>query len=436
MTSVLRVADDVSIQGVEVTVNATHPDPSVLTVTLVAPPQGAEPGLRRVLWNGANPLRTGTVLALKDFNGLSGRGDWTLEVAWGASPIRGEFNGWQLNLLGLATYSVAGSMKTVQGTNQVELPGATLTLAGGNILYQAVSGTNGAFGFSGLTENLYTLGASRLGYQDGSTQFRITRSNVALPSIVLNPITTGTNQILATPEVGAAPLRVEFAPRIPLAQLTALGTNIVATWDFGDGTPLLRLTNSPAVIEHRYVTGIHTRARLVLSGSLGSITNLSPDIHAHSLAANPAIAPHQAGLTNLAPRTWYVHSLAPWGSLGASPVTNTVLTVVSNAPATGILYQESQRDTAAFDIDRIGAGLPAFRPSAEDTAFFLQPSTPYVRGTLRDPVDRALGEPATAYKTYTGNQRFRMVCTLGGSVFGTVPAAAGNLRIQTSRIEP
>lgn len=436
MTSMLRVEDDVSIQGVEVTVNATYPNPSILTVSLIAPPQGLEPGFRRVLWNAANPLRTGSVLALQDFNGLSGRGDWTLEVEWGSSPIRGEFNGWQLNLLGLATYSAVGSVKTVQGTDHVVLPGATVTLAGGNILYQSLSGTNGDFAFSGLTENLYTLGASRLGYQDGSLQFRITRSNMDLPSIVLNPITTGTNVILATPQIGAAPLRVEFAPRIPLAQLTALGTNVVATWDFGDGTPLLRLTNSPAVIEHHYVAGVHTWARLVLSGSLGSITNVSPDIHAHSLAANPAIAPHQLGMTNLTPSSWFVHSLAPWGSLGASPVMNTVLTVVSNAPTTGILYQESQRDTAAFDINRIGAGLPAFRPSAEDTAFFLQPGTPYVRGTLRDPVDRALGEPATSYKTYTGNQRFRMVCTLGGSVFGTSPAAAGNLRIQTSRIEP
>jgi hypothetical protein len=407
-----------------------------LTVTLVSPDSDTGGSLRRILWNAANPLRTGKTLTLSDFNGLSGRGTWGLEIDWGSSPIRGEFNGWQLNVLGLATYSASGSVVAVQGSSQSALPGVTLTLAGGNILYQAVSGSNGGFAFSGLTENLYTLAASRLGYLDGSAQFRITRSNLVVPSIVLNPITTGTNQILATPQVGAAPLWVEFSPRIPLAQLSSLGTNVVATWDFGDGTPIQRITNSPAVVEHRYLSGIHTQAKLILSGSLGALTNLSPEIHAHSLQANLAVAPHQVGLTNLTPRTVFLHSLVSMGSLASSASTTNALVVVSNSVANGTFFQESQRDAGAFDIDRVGSGGLAFRPASEDTAFFLQPGSPYARGSLRETVDRAFGEPVGAFRTYSGSQRFRIVCTLGGSVFGSVPAVSGNFRIQSSRIEP
>ena len=131
----------------------------------------------------------------------------------------------------------------------------------------------------------------------------------------------------------------------------------------------------------------------------------------------------------------------------AAPVSNLgtdIQSVITADANTGFLYQESKRDVASFDIDRFRKGTPAFEPMAEDSGFFVQPGTPYADVSAQDPVlDRqtipANGQPFIAYPQpgQTGGPgRFRLITTMGGYVFGTLPASSGNFTLQVGRLEP
>lgn len=459
-TNVLNVPNAVSIQGAEVTVNTAYPRPDQLTLTLIGPS-----GQGYVLANQSSNLLGSAKFSLTNFNGTLGLGDWRLVVNWNGSSERGLFNGWELNLQGLATYSASGAIVSTNTGSVVPAAGATLTLVGGNIIFQAVTPANGTFTFPSLTENAYTLGISKLGYQDASTFFRITRASTNLGNLVLQPLTNATATVLATPTVGAAPMNVTFSPLVPLAQLATLGNNITSTWTFGDGTSLV-LTNLASAVEHTYTNGIYTNATVVLSGATGSpITLASPSIHAHALGPNTNIAPHQVGVTFASPRTNFLSAIALVGSV-ASPVQNIgtdVQFVTTSNATTGYFYQEGKRDMAAFDINRFPVSITnyvvtniagmnqtnavvsmVFDPNLEDSGFFVQAGTPYANVSTKDPVlDRlavpASGQPFLAYPQpgQTGAQtRYRLIVTMGGFVFGTQPASSGNFTLQTGRTEP
>ena len=445
-TNTLNVPSAVSIQGVDVTVNTAYPNPGQLTLTLLAPTNGQ--GLRQsyTLVNQSPNLANTAKFSLTNFNGTIGQGDWQLVLNWNGSSERGQFNGWELNLQGLATYAASGTIVSTNTGSTLPAAGATLTLVGGNIIFQTVTPANGTFTFPSLTENAYTLGISKLGYQNTSTFFRITRASTNLGNLVLQPLTNVTATVLASLTIGAAPLNVTFSPLVPLAQLATLGNNITSSWTFGDGSTLV-LTNLASTVEHVYTNGIYTNATLVLRGSTGSpITLTSPSIHAHALGPNTSIAPHQVGVTFASPRTNFLFAGAFIGSV-ASPVQNTgtqVQSVTTSNATTGYFYQEGKRDVAAFDIDRFRAGTPGFDPNLEDSGFFVQAGTPYLSVSTKDPVLDRLTAPASdqPFLVYpqpgqTGAQtRYRLVTTMGGYVFGTQPASSGNFTLQTGRIEP
>lgn len=436
-TNTLNVPNAVSIQGAVVTVNTSYPRPDQLTLTLVGPGTNGT----HVLVSASSNLASSAVFSLTNFNGRIGQGDWRLVVDWNGSSERGQFNGWELNLLGLATYSATGTLVSTNGGVADPVAGATLTLAGGNIIFQAVTLQNGEFSFPSLTENLYTLNLSKLGYQDASVFFRITRSNAVLGNLVLQPIASTETNLLAKPSVGAAPLNVTFSPQIPLAALNSLGANITSTWTFGDGGTLVQ-TNLASSVEHTYTNGIHiTNAVLVLTGSGGTLSLTNSDIHVTAIGPNTNIAPHQVGVS-FGPRTNFIFGGAFIGSM-AAPVQNLAVDVQSQTTSnatTGYFHQESKRDVVAFDFDRFPFSTNAFAPTAEDTAFFVQPGTPYVViATTPAPP----GNPFfTTYSQPTGAggvpkpDRFRIICTLGGTVFGPQPASSGSFILQTGRIEP
>ena len=436
-TNTLNVPNAVSIQGVVVTVNTSFPRPDQLTLTLVGPGTNAS----RVLVNQSPNLAASATFSLTNFNGTIGQGDWRLVVDWNGSTERGQFNGWELNLLGLATYSATGTLKSTNGVVTNLVAGATLTLSGGNIIFQTVTPASGVFNFPSLTENGYTLGITKLGYQDASLFFRITRSNAVLGDLMLQPVaSTGTN-LLATPSIGAAPLNVTFSPQIPLTTLNSLGANITSTWTFGDGGSLVQ-TNLASSVEHTYTNGIHiTNAILRLTGSTGTLSLTNTDIHVTAIGPNTNIAPHQVGVS-FGPRTNFIFGVAFIGSM-AAPVQNLSVDVQSQTTSnatTGYFYQESKRDVAAFDFDRFPFSTNAFAPTVEDTAFFVQPGTPYF-GIATTPSPPG-GTVFTTYAQPTGvggvlkPDRFRIICTLGGTVFGEQPATSGNFVLQTGRIEP
>lgn len=73
-------------------------------------------------------------------------------VRWNpATGLRGYFNGWGLQLAGLAYYSVNGSVVTTGGNGPTPVSGAGLVLVGSNILPQSNTTTNGSFTFGSLT---------------------------------------------------------------------------------------------------------------------------------------------------------------------------------------------------------------------------------------------------------------------------------------------
>lgn len=128
----INVASAVSIQGVTLTLNLSFPDPTRLTITLYGPN-----GQSVVIHSGGAALPTS--LDLSQFNGLLGNGAWKLRVAWTPTAERGYFNGWGLNIQGLATYTVAGKvvgeLDAAPGLDP--LANVHLVLSGSNIIKQA-----------------------------------------------------------------------------------------------------------------------------------------------------------------------------------------------------------------------------------------------------------------------------------------------------------
>ena len=110
--------------------------------------------------------------------------------------------------------------------------------------------------------------------------------------------------------------------------------------------------------------------------------------------------------------------------------------------ASGTLYQESKRDMAAFDIDRYpyiteNADPPEpFNPTAEDTDIGVGPTTPSgVEGVDHLPAGEGI------YTEYVEDvpgvpEKYRLICTMGGYVFGTEPSRVADLVLQTNNIEP
>ena len=130
----LNVGSSVSIQGVKLRLNLTFPDPTKLTITLYGPN-----GQSVIIHQGGATLPTS--LELSQFNGLLGNGPWKLRVAWLPTAERGYFNSWNLDIQGLATYTVSGKivgdLDNNPATPNVPLDKVHLVLSGSNVIKQA-----------------------------------------------------------------------------------------------------------------------------------------------------------------------------------------------------------------------------------------------------------------------------------------------------------
>ncbi|MGO8926301.1 MAG: carboxypeptidase regulatory-like domain-containing protein [Limisphaerales bacterium] len=424
-TNSLCVGPEVHVQGVTVGLNINFPDVSQLDVVLYNPDH------TRSYDFGTNVAGL-TTFALDNFNGTSGAGCWELVINWTGSGLRGYFNGWNLNLDGLAYYSVSG---TVVDNNSNAVSGAVLALIGSNVLPQSNTSTNGGFELDGLTENEYVLNVSKLGYAPTNVTFNIDAANVYLPPIVLTPLTAPTPVLSAQPAIGQAPLNVSFVPIISPAALAALGANIVATWNFGDGTaPLVTPLTNAVTLSYIYTNGGSYQPSLVLAGSGGSDTLTAGFVTA--LAAQPNVgALPNAGIFAYGGGFLGSFASSPNGDLDATGRTNVTdriivgTNIVARASTSALVYQESERDSASFSFYRNPYG-PASGPISNlwDTAFFVQPGTPY-----------ALGGGTVNVPT---NQQFRIISTLGGYVFPVeaVPwtdnsAREGEFVLQSGRVE-
>ena len=403
-TNTLNVPNAVQIQGVLATVKVAFPSPSQLEILLRGPT-----GITATLFRNGASLATAATFTPADFNGTLGQGDWSLIINWNpASGERGYFNGWELNLQGLETFNVAGTLISTNGGTTNVVSGANLLLAGSNLLPQSSAATNGTFTFSGLTENNYSLNIAKLGYYDQTLYFRVAGSNVNLGNIMMQPVQIASPQLAATPAIGTAPLNVNFTPLIPASTLTALGSNIVATWLFGDGSTQVVAQVAFGPLGHIYTNAGVYDARLTLAGSGGTLSMTNANLLALAGGPNTAALP---GATN------FIFGTAFIGSFAAPLATNNVIELTG----TNIVYQESKRDMAAFDTDRfpfIASG--AFHPTAEDSDF--------------DPAGFQTYTPPTVNGVPTP-ERFRLICTMGGYVFGEAPSRVGDFVLQAGRIE-
>jgi hypothetical protein len=419
ITNSLTVGSGVRIQGTLLTVRYDFPSPQELTFCLYAP------GGASVYCFTTNATGN-VVIRIPDFNGLIGQGTWTLIVTW--NPLSGErgfFNGWDLNLEGLAFYNVSGSVVTVNSGATNPVSDASVTLAGSNIIPQSKTATNGTFTFTSLTENDYFLTVTKLGYQPVSRAFNINSADVNLGETVLLPLTVTNAVVTASPFIGQSPLYVSFTPLIPTASLSALGENVVSIWRFGDG--ITNTADGDAPVSHIYTNAGAFTVFVTLNGSAGSLT----------LNSDPVIV--LASAPNIAALPFATHFLLGAGFLGsiASPINSA--NVLELTPLTGTtnvaVYQESKRDSATFDVDRFPfiGGTNLFHPNAEDSDFFTQPGTVF---HAQNPVSANGAYDTNVYRPY------RIISTLGGHVFPpeTTPwkdqsARVGNFVLQVGRIE-
>ena len=483
----LQVDDAVTISGIELGIDVTFPDPTQLTITLIGPAGQTV----TVHQNGSNLPSN---LDLAQFNGQIGAGIWTLRADWNATAERGYFNSWALNSQGLATYAVSGKVGGDLGAGNVPLEGVQLVLSGSNVIEETTTAADGSFAINGLTEDNYTLTLSRPGFASRIYPFFITNTDLYLGQagavedtgsnddpLVLAPVNVLTPELRAGPFIGQEPLVVNFNALIPIGDLAALGDIQSATWDFGDGSTVVD-TAVPdddvgrTTAKHTYTQAGHFTASLTLDGTLDDLTFPGVAIHVQRMTPDST-------LVNGSPQTHQVFTAGLVGSF-AAPVANGVGNIqlapgsattsqqvwiqqpggsytdtTITGVTTGIVWQESKRDTGGFDIDRppfildpANPGPTDFHLTAEDSDFVSRLyisgdgslSLPFLSRPFNPAQDPASDNTPGTFFVYEPPEvngqpipdRFRCFVTLGGFVFNTQPSEVGDFVLQPGRVEP
>jgi len=489
----LVVDDSVSITGIVLGLDLNFPDPTQLTISLIGP-NGESIVIHQ---NGATLPST---LELDDFNDTIGAGTWTLRVDWNSTAERGYLNSWSLNLQGLATYSASGRVVGDFGAGPENLENVQLVLSGSNEIRETVTASDGTFSIDGLTEDNYTLSLSRPGFETKNYSFFVTNSDLYLarpvpdggvgpvPSsgapddpIVLVPVSVDDPELRAGPFVGYEDLKVSFSALIPIDDLLALGEIQSASWDFGDGSIITDSADAndqvgQTLAKHTYTQPGHFEVTLTLTGSLNNLTLPPRFIHVHR--ARP-----DATLVAGAPQTHqvivagFVGAIAAPTGNGIGAIQTATGTATTNQEiqigdglggytqtsvtgiSTGIVHQESKRDTAGFDIDReplipdpANPQPTDFKPAEEDTDFVSRlyvsgdgsASLPFSARPFDPNQDPSSDNTPGSFFVYEPPEvnaqpipdRFRCFVTLGGFVFNTEPSKVGQFVLQPGRVEP
>lgn len=433
-SSTLEVTRYVTIQSLSVVVNLDFALGSDVTGTLIGPN-----GTNTVLFTeGFSGSRT---FKVTDFNKLDAHGSWTLRVSWSPNGERGYFNGWNFSVQGLQVHTVSGNV-LARGAGSIQpVIGSHVTLTGNLFTQQRLLTNSNSFVFESLTENGFLLTVTAPGYQDFSTRFNLINDNVDLGDLFLLPVTNTEPTLVVAPMLGGEILHVNFTPLIPLDFAASLGSSVTSRWDFGDGVLLTNIGPSVAPVPHDYRTPGYYTARLFITGSSVS-TNLTTGL----ITVLSQGSPVGTNLVQVSAVS-FIGSVASPGP-GVSQDVNAVLAGIgtTNGIEFATFYQESKRDVAAFDIDRYPF-IPVdgkFSPGSEDSDFYLQTGTPWFNSPLLWDQNYDAAQGDGVFKAYpppdrppaTKPTRFRVSCTLGGTVFAEEPSRVGLYTIQAGRIEP
>lgn len=432
---VITISEAVNINGVTSTLNINFPRPEALTITLESPQ-----GTVATLHNKGSSLAS--VVELSDFDGEVGKGDWTIEIKWDENNgERGRYLSWYLNLGGVATYKVEGTLVDEDGK---PIAGASVSLSGSNEIGSYVTDENGNYTLTGLTENDYSIFVSIPGYQSTTVGFLIESGDVLLgTNVVSSEVSSGLVGISATPSMGYVPLDVQFVVGVGSANVADVISNVewvvVRTDAFtNDTTTIITPSDSakPWAISASFDETVYmysvTANVTKVDGTLVSYS-YGPVGLSHADLSDDVF---RRDMEEFDGTSWRMSNIGFIG--GGSGTVNPnadAMTTVGMSWTPDIRFEQQKRDCAAFDINR--SPTNRFDVAKEDTDFFVQPGTPYYRPNSMD--DNRKTPCNMVYDEYQppsgGADRFRLITTMGGAVFGTTPSQVGGFMLQTGRIE-
>ncbi len=341
-----------------------------------------------VLATQANGFRGSQSFSTSAFNGQGALGRWTISVEWVGGSERGQFQAWSLRLQGTTTYDIEGTVVLPSGESASRVPGALVRLTGHGAVAERVTGADGRFAFTNLTENDYTVFVSKPGYAEVKTEVNLFTSSVVLKPTVLVPLTNEVSVLQVAPWLGAEPLRVQLTALLSSADSARIGTVTGWSWAYGDGQQQdFSAGNGPSV-SHAYLAG-YFRPVVTVTGANG-IVQMTNEVH---VLAN--------------------HS-------GTNRVNFSRIAFIGSGPESAVAAVGR-----AFTAQIIQQGVT-------NTYTVLSMSNP--------------GE-SDRYMGTTNSSGVRFIPTLGGSVFGMFPAEVGyppgpdparpsTLRFSVGRIQP
>jgi hypothetical protein len=427
-----------------------------MILTLVGPD-----GLRYVLQKEEESLLNNGHYTLDAFDGQSVTGDWVLQVEWNTSE-RGTLVGWSIDIKGTTANTLSGNIIYELAVDPADEPilieGAVVVLTGTNIIQSPKTSVSGEFNLDKLNENRYKMFILSPNHLPATVQFVLDADGTVSQiqsvgtvevsyadssfSIGLEHLSVSTSdrefEVIAGGTVNEGSGNVFYA-RLPDDFETAhLGGNLAVktVWsidrlDFDNQTweevhtAASNAFDDDEVELERFETTYHFTAGLyrMRASIYDQLDGLNLAAHSYNTASGTAMNSYDDRFTV----TKQSHSglgspreLIHWAFLGSlaarmeiAPEGEPALALL--APSGNILYQESQPDSAAFDIDRDPLDWDA-SPGAEDTDH--------------------TNSNANSYDANTNPALLRCVSRMGFPVFSTSPASAGSYQIHPGLIDP
>lgn len=371
-------------------------NPTSLRVTLIAP--GGEHSY--ILHDHTDLLAPSYTLPPGTFYGAAVNGEWQLVIDWdNTEGERATLTSWGLKIEAASTHRATG--KLVRQDTSAPIPNVTINLEGGVATVSATTDAEGDFTFPELTENDYTLIINAPGYESTTFTFFISEQDVTLGQagkIYLTPLTVNAPEIRAAPTLGYEPLNVEFQMLVPVDYGAAQ-----IDWDFGDGSPPESGSFAGLVApSHEYLTagdftptatlsggkltspvtltlatGVHVQRRIASTAADAPSRQIIAGIQMGSVAARMDVGGNVPAANAFAylsgePTTTFEPSPGetpvPMKSVidysTGKPLASYAVAATGPSAASATLYQESQWDSATFDLDRYPFGTSGWAISS------------------------------------------------------------------------